>query len=172
MKYYLSTEYNCKIRKVNQLKRAMEAAGYKLTHDWLTYRKEEHETDTLLTDVCGKELSGIGNADFLLVLLPGYRGTHTELGIAIAMQKPVIIAGTREEFLNKARRSCPFYYAPLVTRMVYEEFDAAIIMEGVERIRQLYERIENDHARYERIKEKHNGEASTESTENDQSQCR
>ena len=43
-------------------------------------------------------------------MLPGGRGTHAELGMAIAFRKPVILIATDDQLLAGAdERTCAFY---------------------------------------------------------------
>jgi hypothetical protein len=49
------------------------------------------------------------NADFLIVLLPGGKGTHVELGIALAQHKRVYLYSANED-INDFSKTSTFYF--------------------------------------------------------------
>ena len=50
-------------------------------------------------------------ADLVIVLLPGGRGTHTELGIAIGAGIPILLHTEDEGLLSgSSGRTCAFYH--------------------------------------------------------------
>ena len=56
-------------------------------------------------------------ADFICVLLPGGRGTHVELGVALGHEIPVMLWAPVEDALLAADgSSCPFYFDSRVAR--------------------------------------------------------
>ena len=61
------------------------------------------------------DVSAVLEADFLVVLLPGGRGTHTEMGVALGVGKQVYLVGTD---LELATDPVAFYHHPRVTRVV------------------------------------------------------
>ena len=62
-----------------------------------------------------REIDAVKAADFVVVLLPGGRGTHTELGAALALDKPVfLVAPHPQQLLDSQGLPNPFYYHPLV----------------------------------------------------------
>lgn len=93
-------------------------------HDWkLTYRWTDHgsvqkDGPDRIREVSVKEYRGIEQADLVIVLLPGGRGTHVELGIALGMKKHVLIWGESEAaFADAEGRECAFYRHPYVRRV-------------------------------------------------------
>jgi len=68
------------IRKLSDL-------GHQVSYDWTLHgRVTEPEK---MFEICSNEVSGVLDADVLIVLLPGGRGTHIELGLALGANKPV-----------------------------------------------------------------------------------
>ena len=64
-------------------------AGHEITYDWtarpLAIDAAEGECAAL------NELQGINLSDAVIILQPGGYGTHIEIGIALAMRKPIIM---------------------------------------------------------------------------------
>ena len=67
------------------------------------------------------------DADVLLVLLPGGYGTHVEIGVALALEKPVILHAPNRETLA-APYPCIFHYHPGVTLLVSEILDVDAVL--------------------------------------------
>lgn len=66
-----------------------------------------------------EELRGVQDADFLVaILVPGkpQRGTHVEIGAALALGKQVILVGSEQAF-----RECAFYQHEQVMRVHKDE---------------------------------------------------
>lgn len=59
------------------------------TYDW-TQNERADSVDKLKT-IGEAERIGVVDADFLIVLLPGEKGTHVELGMALAKHKRVYL---------------------------------------------------------------------------------
>jgi len=92
------------------VKQHLEATGFfRVTYDWPNHQ------DIPLGEMARLEVSGVCLAQILVVLLPGLRGTHTELGIAIGAKIPVLLFGRAEEL-----QTCPFYHARGVSRFVVD----------------------------------------------------
>ncbi len=82
--------------------------GWEITHDWTTHGSVQAEGDERIREVALLEIQGVVSADVVVVLLPGGRGTHVELGIAIHSRRRVLVVG--DTFLDG--RQCAFYLAP------------------------------------------------------------
>lgn len=96
------------------------AAGINITYDWTKHGQVFDEK--LLEEYGIAELNGVRDADLFFMLQPGRSGTHVELGIALGLNKPVIIV-TSERIELKT-----FYFVPNVFRFqsVDEAFEFAI----------------------------------------------
>jgi len=55
----------------------------------------------------------------VIALLPGGRGTHVEIGAALALDKPVILYAPDRKTLDTPY-PCPFHYHPAVKLLVSE----------------------------------------------------
>ena len=62
------------------------------------------------------EQKGIIEADIVIILLPAGRGTHIELGMALALNKKIFLcSSTKEEF--SIENTVNFYQLPQIRRL-------------------------------------------------------
>lgn len=119
MKFYIASTLENE-KDVKSLAKKLKKAGYEQTYDWTTHGSVQVKSQSEITIVARKEYSGAHNADFLVVLLPGARGTHVELGIALASHnvKDIYIWGENDEAFIQDERTCSFYHLPKVTQII------------------------------------------------------
>jgi nucleoside 2-deoxyribosyltransferase len=122
-RFYLSTRLD-RIALAAPLLRTLAARGWERTFDW---DGQDISTPGELADLAVAELTGIREADVFIVLLPGGRGTHIEIGAALALGKPVILYAPDRETLVEPYR-CAFYYHPGVKLIVSEVLDVDAIL--------------------------------------------
>jgi nucleoside 2-deoxyribosyltransferase len=127
MKVYIATGLEFAATQ-NRVRDALMAAGHEITYDWSAHGSVQSEGEKRIAEVAELEMGGVRDADVVIVLLPGGRGTHTELGMAIAWRKPVLVVAIPHgrAFHAQDGRTCAFYYAPLVRRVyvsAYEDDD-------------------------------------------------
>lgn len=98
----------------------LEKLGFSQTYNWAAHGSAQDRGPEGIRDVALAELAGVKEADLFIVLLPGERGTHTELGIALAdsiergayqSPKTILIVGETED---AAGNTCAFYLHPRV----------------------------------------------------------
>ena len=123
MKYYIATAIT-NTAGHNALRDEMTDRGHKLTYDWTSHGSVQSEGRERIADVCMREIFGVVQADVVIVLLPGGRGTHVELGLAIGLRKPVLLVGVPESFEQEGML-CSFYLAPLVKELLIDATDHA-----------------------------------------------
>lgn len=115
-KFYVATT----LSNADQAKiviRRLSDFGHQVTYDWTAHGKVSgHEA---MQDVALKELEGVVSADFIVVLWPGGRGTHIELGAAMATNKPIFFITPPEFDLDVS-----FYHHPNIVR--FDNLDKAI----------------------------------------------
>ena len=69
---------------VRLLRDLLRERGVELTYDWTVHGSVKDQGSARIREVARKKVEGVLGADLVVVLLPGGRGTHIELGIAIA----------------------------------------------------------------------------------------
>lgn len=106
--------------QVRAVRDTLAALGAGLTYDWTEHGSVQDEGPERIAEVARAELRGIYEARLVVVLLPGGRGTHTELGYALGLGKPVLLFGPLDNGSGEGRH-CAFYYARGVLRMGDQE---------------------------------------------------
>lgn len=64
---------------------ALEQDGWVITYPWWTHGSVQAEGDERIREVAELELAGVLMADLVVLVLPGGRGTHVEIGAALAV---------------------------------------------------------------------------------------
>jgi nucleoside 2-deoxyribosyltransferase len=134
MKYYLASRL-ANAAQVQNLTRQLQERGWTNTFNWANneslrqYVVDGNTTriyDTKAALLSGQELQGVSDADVLIALLPGGRGTHIEIGAALGLRKPVVLCLQEpEEPYLPSEYPCAFYSHPNV-RHLYGEWDATL----------------------------------------------
>ena len=106
--YYMASSLD---NVVNVRNATMEliVAGFKKTYDWTSHGRVNDRQE--LAIIAEKECQGVVDADFLVLMMPAKLGSHVELGIAIALGKPVFLIENGIEYEEKS-----FYNIPTVRR--------------------------------------------------------
>lgn len=113
-KVYIATRLE-RANDHRMLAHALRAGGAVITYDWTLHGSVQEEGAARITQVAVAEADGVADADAVVVLLPGGRGTHAELGMAVALGKPVIVHAENEtELLDACAKTCAFYHHPNV----------------------------------------------------------
>lgn len=115
MKAYVASSLE-RADEVEELYAFLTNVGVEVTYRWTQHGSVQHDGVARISEVALAELEGIRKADVVVVLLPGGRGTHVELGIACALEKPVILHGDLED---QDGRPCAFYLLPNVARWMW-----------------------------------------------------
>lgn len=119
MKFYIASSFQNK-DLVKYVSIKLCAKGYSPTYDWTINQRAT--TISQLQRIGAFEKNAIEACDIFILLLPAGRGSHVELGMAIALNKQVYIY-TAEE-IDPATAST-FYYVNGVEQ-VYGEIDKLI----------------------------------------------
>lgn len=112
MNFYIASSFRNK-QHVQTLASELKRHGFNHTYDWT--KNEKAVTFDELASIGEAELEAVKKADFLIVLLPGGKGTHIELGIAIGRDIPVYLFN--EEGFHNAKEASTFYHTRGVTRV-------------------------------------------------------
>lgn len=109
MKYYIATRLENHAAH-NVVRDAMAAEGHEITYDWTTHGPVWRDGLMRIREVAHAETQGVLDADLVIVLLPGGRGTHVELGIAIAAGKRVLLHSENGDPFGATPETCAFYH--------------------------------------------------------------
>lgn len=118
LRYYIATKLE-RHADHNLVRDTMAAQGHTITYDWSTHGPVFRHGVERIREVSLLETQGVLDADLVIVLLPGGRGTHAELGMALAAGKPVILHQLRSPLVREANlfgatpETCAFYHHPL-----------------------------------------------------------
>lgn len=115
MKFYIGSGMKNRIL-VNYYVKALKEIGWKHTYNW-TDNVNKEITKKNLVEYAKSEFQGIIDSDVVIILLPAGRGTHIELGMALALNKKVYLCSlTEEEF--SVENTVVFYELPNITHLV------------------------------------------------------
>lgn len=92
MKLYLSTGFGNRAA-VERAARLATDAGHEITYRWWHHEPDDFMMPSDRKAISRREWEAITAADAVIVILPGGRGTHVELGLALAELKPVALVG-------------------------------------------------------------------------------
>ncbi|GAB3536345.1 nucleoside 2-deoxyribosyltransferase [Arthrobacter tecti] len=112
-KFYVASSFR-NIVNVRYVAQALESKGYVNTYDW-TQNASKRDAGTVTLDdlrsIGQRERDAVMGADVVVILLPGGKGTHVELGIAIAQRRRTILHSPGEVNTNLETTST-FYHLP------------------------------------------------------------
>ena len=95
---------------------ALKDYGWEQTYDWTRHIQTETTLEAL-AEYAEAERKAIWDSDVVVILLPAGRGTHVELGLALAHDKKVFLcAASQEEF--SIEHTVAFYELPGVAQLV------------------------------------------------------
>ena len=98
-KIYIGSKFK-NANKVNELTNAFEKLDVINAYNWAANIKEE-ETKEDLIDFAKKEMDAIKDADDVIFLLPLGKGSHIELGMALAYNKKIyLVSNDKNDFDN------------------------------------------------------------------------
>lgn len=114
MKFYIGSSFkNHKL--VNLFAEKLKQYGWEHTYNWGN-SIQENETEEDLIAYSRHEQKGIFDSDIVIILLPGGRGTHIELGMALAWGKKIYLySANGEEF--KIENTVNFYQMPEMMKL-------------------------------------------------------
>lgn len=115
MKFYIGSGFqNCEA--VKAYAELLETNGWRHTYNWTKHIGGEASMDDLIV-FAESERRGIEEADVVVILLPAGRGTHIELGMALALEKKVFLCAAAEEEFS-IEKTVNFYQLPEIARLV------------------------------------------------------
>lgn len=116
MKFYIATSL---LREAahHVVRDALQNLGHEISYDWTSHGSVKSVSKERLEEVAVLELAGIAEADFVVVLLPGGKGTHLELGFALAKEKPIFLHTEDPLLFELGPQTNAFYHHPGITRL-------------------------------------------------------
>lgn len=117
MKFYIASSLK-NYEQVRELSRLLRHAGWEHTYDWTLECQREVMTAETLKAIGEEEYEGIKQSDTVIVLTPQGKGTHVELGIAIALNKKVYLCHHDATYFKCDDNTTTFYWLPQVKRIM------------------------------------------------------
>ena len=115
MKFYIGSGFK-NAELVNEFSKKLQNYGWQHTYNWAENIKE-NETIEDLIEYSKLEQKGIEEADAVRIILPAGRGTHIELGMAIALNKKIYLYSSQKEEFD-IENTVNFYQIPSIQRIV------------------------------------------------------
>ena len=116
MKFYIGSKLE-NYEQVSYLSDRLRKAGWIHTYDWTIHGSVKEVSVERLKEVAQLEYNGIKEADVVIILTPQGRGTHTELGIAIALNKQIYLCHTDNTYFKCDDNTSAFYWLNSVTQV-------------------------------------------------------
>lgn len=115
MKFYIGSGFkNCDL--VNYYSKALERRGWKHTYNWAKDIKSDETIEDLI-EYAELEKKGIIDSDVVIILLPAGRGTHIELGMALALNKKIYLCSSDGKDFE-IENTVNFYQLPNMIKLV------------------------------------------------------
>lgn len=114
MKFYVASSFR-NIEKVRKVSKQLKSKGYIHTFDWTNNVKASTLED--LKQIGEKEKNAVAEADFIVVLLPAGKGSHIELGIALGLNKRIILYSSDGE-INNFSTTSTFYHLSGIEKFI------------------------------------------------------
>jgi nucleoside 2-deoxyribosyltransferase len=95
--YYIASNIH-NITNVRNAILELNLLGYKNTYDWSKHGR----MSTGLKEIAENEMQGVLNADFLVMIMPAYFGSHVELGLALSKGIPCYIITNNLDYEDKS----------------------------------------------------------------------
>lgn len=115
MKFYIGSGMK-NWELVNNYAKLLKENGWKQTHDWVKNISDDISRDDMIK-YASLESQGVADADVVIMLLPGGRGAHIELGMAMALNKKIFLCSTTEEEFS-IENTVAFYELSKITQLV------------------------------------------------------
>lgn len=123
--YYIASSLS-NAAAVMLLRDELKVEGHVHTYDWTGHGAvfkdgaTRDENVKIMQKTALAEAEGVTTADVVIVMLPGGKGTHVELGMALALKKPVIMVSdvhpyhAGQEHNDQRNFPCACWFHPLV----------------------------------------------------------
>ncbi len=116
MKFYIATS-TARARFHNVVRNRLTELGHEITCDWTSHGSIRETGVAKMREVAQTMSKGVELADFIVVLLPGGKGTHTELGMSLGKDKRVFIHSEDPTAFESNPEACAFYHRSDVVQL-------------------------------------------------------
>lgn len=114
MKFYVASSFK-NTEQVRYVSGKLKSMGHIHTYDWTQNEKASTLED--LKHIGQLEKDAVAEADLVVVLLPGGKGSHIELGIALGLSKKIVLYSPDQSIYNFTTTST-FYHLPEVEKII------------------------------------------------------
>lgn len=108
----------------------LERRGHRITYKWVSDTYSDKLPIKVQKQIAINEIIGAREADALILIAPGRRGTHVELGAALASEVPVLLTMVVLEEMEPHS----FYHHPLVAWHIADSFRPDWIVDAAETV--------------------------------------
>lgn len=115
MKFYIGSGFQSS-GLVNRYAGLLTREGWQHTFNWANIDRAGIEVEEMVRYAV-LEQEGIAEADVVIILLPAGRGTHIELGMALAQHKRVFLCAEQEAEFS-LENTVNFYELPAIVKLV------------------------------------------------------
>lgn len=115
--FYVASSFK-NVENVRYVARNLEREGYVNTYDWTRIAEaigEKSLTLDDLRDIGQKERGALLKADVVVILLPGGKSAHVEMGIAIGRAKRILLHSP-DASIDNIETTSTFYHLPEVEK--------------------------------------------------------
>ena len=118
MRFYIASGLE-NIDRVKTVIGTLTEKGHEITHDWTLHGDVRGEGEETMSSVANAEAFAVISSDCVILMLPGGRGTHTELGLALASRsnKRIILWSETGDEFGGGEKTCGFYHHSAVERL-------------------------------------------------------
>ncbi len=115
MKFYIGSGFK-NVDRVRDLSNELKKLGWIHTYNWAEVEVGSETREELVT-YSRLELAAIEDSDIVIIILPAGRGTHIEMGYAMALGKRIVLYTSDEEEFS-LDNTVNFYQIPEIEKIV------------------------------------------------------
>lgn len=116
-KFYIATSLK-RMKEHNLVRDHLIQNGHEITYDWTFHGSQKYTSLERLAEIGKLQKQAVKHADVVVVLLPGGKGTHAELGMALGFGKPILLHSETSTSFALGEEICSFYCCSGVTQLV------------------------------------------------------
>lgn len=124
MKFYIASSL-MNYEQVRDLSQLLINAGWEHTYDWTLHCPVKEIDIETLKSIGVREYEGIKQSDVVIILTPKGRGTHTEFGMAIALNKKIYLSHCDDKYFKCDDNTSSFYWLSQVNQLIGNTQDIA-----------------------------------------------